>query len=792
MKHSLSFEKVTHNISRRFEWVALVAFALMSAACSENSDTNSTNEPACGNGILDEAEMCDGNILSYEASCPKGKHLPSGANYSCNADCTLNTDVCVSNSTEPIQSCGNGTLDDGEICDGELSKEASCPEGTHLPTDASLSCNADCSLNTDVCVPNQEDPIERCGNGILDEDEACDGEQLSESASCPEGMHLGEGNSLACNADCTLDTSACEINASTTIPQGRVQADEANPDVEAIQLHRTPQDVFPNEDLYAEREDEPSQIITKLPVGAVVDIMGAVGDRWLVQYNEFEGYIHSRYIQRINELEIPEIDYSSSPSPNYSQFDPRWKDVPISNYTLEQMGGGPVSAADAIAAIKKDDSITPDKVAEKMTPTFGTSKDHLCRFVQKEYQLECEYIDNTDGMNCGSNTKKDPEIRNNAKEKIQDAFKHGWYIVAEEGDESASYWGTNRNVLLYGYDSSKDRLYFDDPRNLHYMYDGMESFLDCSHSLSIIKDRCVPKTCADLGPECGELSDGCGGTLNCACTPKGTVINDNTEYRRSPQNKFSAPNFANELLNSTHTSGLNNGQGEPAQIAGKLNKGTEVNILGKVPATSMTPEWYQVTVGDNKENYYILASELKTNGVEIKVLPYFAGATTNYAQGDSRWAGESYPHGNLASDGCGPSSIANALATLTGNDTITPLTIAKELKNVGAANYDGGGTWSDNRMCTIPTFQNNNINCTAELKTGNTKQKMIDMLKAGGYVVVLHQGSTSYWTNAGHYITVYGYDEKYFFADDPMGRRYYQNADDFMKTTVFVAYISKK
>lgn len=841
MKYSLSFERVTHNISRRFKWVTLLSFVLMAPACSSES-VSSADPSLCGNGVLDEDEICDDKLLSDEASCPEGTSLPSNAALSCNTDCSLNTDACVPNESKKL--CGNGKVEKGEVCDGEvMSNKAVCPEGMHLPADASLSCNADCTVNTDACVPDAsadlcgngklddgevcdggsvsdkascpegmylpsdadfscnsdctlntdacvpDESSGPCGNGKLDEEEICDGGSMSGNASCPQGMHLPEGKALACNEDCSLDTSACVADASATIPQGRVKPDEANPNAEEIQLHRTPQHNFPNEDLYADRPNEPSQIVAKIPKGEVVDIVGAVGDILLVQYHEFKGYLRSANIERINDLEVPSLKNISVPSNNYYQMDTRWKDARISDYTIEKMGGIPVSVADAISTIKKDDSITPDKVADKMSPTFGKSSDHVRKFIEKEYRLTTEHVDNTNGMNCVKSKKNDASVRDKSKQKLLEAFKNGWYIIADEGEDGSDYWEADRNVMVYGYDSENDRIYFDDPRNRHYMDDsGLDAFLNCNHSLTIITDKCIPYACSEL-MECGEVSDGCGGTMNCPCKPMGTAKNK-MQYRRSPQNKFPAPNYTNALLNETHTSGITApNTSEVAQIAGTMEKGETFEIIGKVKKSFWTPEWYQISYKDNK--YFVLASDVQTNGAKVDNLTYFVGATNNYAQGDGQWGGTQYSCSgcSIGSDGCGPTSMANALSALAETKAITPKTIADEFKKTGSENRDIRGTYSDNRMCTIQTVSKYNIDCN--YVAGKDKNKIIDTLKAGGYVVVYH-GKAGYWTNAGHYITVYGYDGTNFYADDPMGRKYHQKADDFMKTVSGAAYIKKK
>ncbi len=162
----------------------------------------------CGNGVLDQGELCDGDLFEENANvCPKGTVLPDGKSIGCTPMCTLNFEHCMP------ENCGNGVLDQGELCDGDLFEENAnvCPKGTVLPDGKSIGCTPMCTLNFEHCMP------ENCGNGDLDQGELCDGSKFADNARCPDGKRLPSGKSLACKADCTLDTSMCEDYCRTSI-----------------------------------------------------------------------------------------------------------------------------------------------------------------------------------------------------------------------------------------------------------------------------------------------------------------------------------------------------------------------------------------------------------------------------------------------------------------------------------------------------------------------------------------------------------------------------------------------
>ena len=71
-----------------------------------------------------------------------------------------------------------------------------------------------------------------------------------------------------------------------------------------------------------------------------------------------------------------------------------------------------------------------------------------------------------------------------------------------------------------------------------------------------------------------------------------------------------------------------------------------------------------------------------------------------------------------------------------------------------------------------------------------SKDEVVKTLGSGGYVISIQ--NKGYWTNDGQYVLIYGYDGTYFFVDDPMSRKYYQKADDFMTTSEKMAHITRK
>ncbi len=98
--------------------------------------------------------------------------------------------------------CGDGVIDDGEDCDGAALGAGTC-QAMGFDT-GKLSCDTTCHYSTATCV-------KKCGNGVLDLGEPCDG-QLGLVPCTTWGYP-------ECTATCELDTRHCVTTAFELAPQ---------------------------------------------------------------------------------------------------------------------------------------------------------------------------------------------------------------------------------------------------------------------------------------------------------------------------------------------------------------------------------------------------------------------------------------------------------------------------------------------------------------------------------------------------------------------------------------------
>jgi alpha-tubulin suppressor-like RCC1 family protein len=101
--------------------------------------------------------------------------------------------------------CGDGVADPGEACDGEAPAGLTCAS---LPgvtmTGEIVGCMPDCRLNTTGCVPPST-----CGDGVRDAGEGCDGDDLGGQTCAGLDPLRFAGGSLSCTFNCLVDPAGC-------------------------------------------------------------------------------------------------------------------------------------------------------------------------------------------------------------------------------------------------------------------------------------------------------------------------------------------------------------------------------------------------------------------------------------------------------------------------------------------------------------------------------------------------------------------------------------------------------
>jgi cysteine-rich repeat protein len=146
--------------------IASLGTLLLAAGCGSVNPNTDT----CGNGHVDSGEVCDdGNTEDGD-----------GCSAVCDSD-----ETCGNNVVDPGEVCDDGNTDDGDACAADCSSENPCGNGQPDPGEAcddgnnddGDGCSADCSSD------------ESCGNTIVDPGESCD-----------DGNTADEG---ICNSTCT-------------------------------------------------------------------------------------------------------------------------------------------------------------------------------------------------------------------------------------------------------------------------------------------------------------------------------------------------------------------------------------------------------------------------------------------------------------------------------------------------------------------------------------------------------------------------------------------------------------
>lgn len=198
-------------IMRKYPWlcIALSAMLMVANACSDDQSRVEDAVELCGNGRLDVGEACDKELFRDDAKvCSEGQQEVSDAIWKCSDTCEVDESYACASA-----GCNDGSLGDDEVCDGSLFADnvKVCPDGMEEKDGGVWACTSTCRVDTaSVCQ-------KICGNGRLNDGEACDGVVFADGAQvCPDNMNLLESPVWSCSDSCTVNTSkACQRAAGT-------------------------------------------------------------------------------------------------------------------------------------------------------------------------------------------------------------------------------------------------------------------------------------------------------------------------------------------------------------------------------------------------------------------------------------------------------------------------------------------------------------------------------------------------------------------------------------------------
>ncbi len=145
--------------------LALICVAGGWGGCSDDSNGDS----ACGNGVVEGDEACDGEDVGDQTCESLGFH---GGEVLCTSDCTVDLSLC-----ELVGRCGDGFVQQPhEQCDSTQMTDEPCAAVDPAFSSGVASCGADCTYDVSqcgICGDDAMTPGEPCDDGNAEPWDGC-------------------------------------------------------------------------------------------------------------------------------------------------------------------------------------------------------------------------------------------------------------------------------------------------------------------------------------------------------------------------------------------------------------------------------------------------------------------------------------------------------------------------------------------------------------------------------------------------------------------------------------------
>ena len=190
-----------------------VFVALVLMGCADTT-SSSSDDNACGNGVVDAGEKCDIKVAVTCQQFDATKTWQDGGAATCSADCTQIAQGTCAERQLTQGKCGDGVLNTGEKCDGNDGVSCAAFDATkQWQAGGKAACSSDCQkLEKGTCVEAANpQPGEKCGNAALDDGEKCDTKLTYTCADYDAAQNWDEGGVPVCDSCNSLLLGTCKL-----------------------------------------------------------------------------------------------------------------------------------------------------------------------------------------------------------------------------------------------------------------------------------------------------------------------------------------------------------------------------------------------------------------------------------------------------------------------------------------------------------------------------------------------------------------------------------------------------